>query len=190
MFAVDQFFDGEPVRWWQDDDGSLWITADELGRQLGYSEGKERQSVMTLAGRIGEELTPFRSVIEMMTEAGRRETTVFEEHGAYLLAMRARTEKAASFRLGVSKMLARFRRRDVIVVPRQTWDAQRQMTVEAFEQLERERAFSRRIASMAGAALSNWKHHRVVNPEQSAFPFLEARRIGGANHTAALEESE
>lgn len=80
-----------------------WMTAESLGDKLGFS--KPRESVNTIFSRNRDELTPFSSDIKLMSEAGLRNTTVFDEQGCYIIAMLAKTEQAKQFRRALAQFL-------------------------------------------------------------------------------------
>lgn len=87
--------------------GKLLMSAEELGTRLGFSE--PRRSVLNILSRHTDELSSHTSVIKLMTEAGVRHTTHFDEHGCYIVAMLSKTEKAKHFRKQVAKLLSYFR---------------------------------------------------------------------------------
>lgn len=83
---------------------SQWtITAERLGEQLELVS--PRIAVMKIFNRHRTELEPYSCVTILVTEAGRRATTAFTEHGAYIIAMLAKTPKAAEFRQKVANIL-------------------------------------------------------------------------------------
>ena len=99
-------FQGTPVRLVRID-GVHYIPAEDLGRILGFSE--PRKSVINIFNRYRDEIEPHTSVINLVTEAGHRETRVFTETGAYLVAMFARTPQAKEVRLWLAELPKRFR---------------------------------------------------------------------------------
>ena len=88
--------------------GRQWLTAEQAGRCLGYSEAQSRKAVVNLynkhADEFGEE---DMSVIELMTEAGLRECRIFSSTGCSKLGFFARTARAKEFRTWASKVLSK-----------------------------------------------------------------------------------
>ncbi len=183
MFAIERQLGSSSVCWWQEDDGSFWITAEELGKKLGYKEGDEKRSVLRLASRNTTQLEPFRSVVSLTTESGPRETTIFEEHGAWILAMKARTPKAEEVQLHIAQLMTRFRRGDMIVFNKSEFEQRERdrndLITVLQERLQASEGAFRKVASIAGSALSHWRHNKPVddNPLQKKFPFAHAKRV-------------
>ncbi|SHH06299.1 ORF6C domain-containing protein [Tepidibacter thalassicus] len=101
---------------YQGSNDEIFMTAEQLGQALDYSN--PRVSIGNLVNR-NEHLknSEFSSVINLVTEAGIRETRVFNEDGIYEVTMLAKTEKAKEFRSWVRKILKSLRRRQAILVP-------------------------------------------------------------------------
>jgi len=97
-------------------DGRYWLTAEQIGTALGYSE--PRKSIVNLFNKNREELAPYQSVISLMTEAGWRETTIFNTDGAMLISMMACTPRASAFRREVLALLKRWEAGEFIHVSR------------------------------------------------------------------------
>jgi len=87
--------------------GEHYIPAEDLGRILGFSE--PRKAVLKIFERHREEIEPHSSVVNLTTEAGLREVRVFNEIGAYLVAMFARTPRAKEVRLWLASLPKRLR---------------------------------------------------------------------------------
>lgn len=85
-------------------DDVICMTSEQLGQALDYAE--PRVSIGNLVNR-NEYLkdSEFSSVINLMTDAGLRETRIFTEDGIYEVTMLAKTEKAKIFRAFVRKTL-------------------------------------------------------------------------------------
>ena len=86
----------------------IWITSEALGVGLEYKN--PRISIMKLYSSHQDELEEHSSVIELVTEAGKRETTVFSEMGAYLLIMFSNQPIAKKFRKWVVKVVKEIRK--------------------------------------------------------------------------------
>ena len=94
--------------------GRYWMTAEQLGKAFGYKE--HRKGVMKLLERHRKELQPFASVVKLGTEAGMRETTVFDTDGQYRIALLANTSKAEKFRTFIVNMLKAIERKEFVHV--------------------------------------------------------------------------
>ncbi len=101
-----EFF-GDPVSI-IDHDGQQWLTAEQAGRCLGYSEAQSRKAVVNLYNKHADEFSEDdMSVIELMTEAGLRECRIFSSTGCSKLGFFARTARAKEFRTWASKVLSK-----------------------------------------------------------------------------------
>jgi hypothetical protein len=91
-----------------DHDGQQWLTAEQAGRCLGYSEAQSRKAVVNLYNKHADEFSEDdMSVIELMTEAGLRECRIFSSTGCSKLGFFARTARAKEFRTWASKVLSK-----------------------------------------------------------------------------------
>ena len=78
-------------------DGRIWLRSNEIGEALGYAHG--RRSINNLYNaNILEFNDKMTCVIETMTQVQGRDVRCFSLRGAYLLAMKATTPRAAEFR--------------------------------------------------------------------------------------------
>lgn len=93
-------------------DGRLWMTAEMLGRQLGYNE--PRNSINTILSRNREELEPFTTDIKLMSVTGEKDAIMIDEQGCYIVSMLARTDQAKQFRRALAKFLADMRRKHAL----------------------------------------------------------------------------
>lgn len=109
-------FYGIDCDFYKTDTDDIVMTAEQLGQCLGYSEA--RKSIGNLVNR-NEYLKneEFSSVIKMMTEAGQRESRIFNEDGIYEITMLSKTEKAREFRAFVRKTLKAIRKGEAKVLP-------------------------------------------------------------------------
>lgn len=99
-------FVGSPVSI-LDHAGRQWITAEQAGRCLGYSEAQSRKAVVNLYNKHADEFSEEDVVvIELMTEAGLRECRIFSATGCQKLGFFARTARAKEFRTWAAKVLA------------------------------------------------------------------------------------
>ena len=81
------------------EDGTLWMTRDEVAMALGYASGN---AVRNLEDRHGDELRPFKGCLMVSTPGGVHEVVAYEERGLYLMGCLARTPVAARFRVWVA----------------------------------------------------------------------------------------
>lgn len=109
-------FNGIDCDFYKNETNDIVMTAEQLGECLGYSEA--RKSIGNIVNR-NEYLKQeeFSSVINLMTEAGSRESRIFNEDGIYEITMLAKTEKAREFRGFVRKTLKAIRKGDVKILP-------------------------------------------------------------------------
>ena len=90
-----------------DHQGRFWLTAEDVGRCLGYAEGKERQGIVNCYNRHIDEFLPEDSaIINLMTPGGKQDTRVFSQTGCIKIGFFASTKLAKHFRTWASKMLA------------------------------------------------------------------------------------
>lgn len=99
-------FHGTPVHI-LDHAGQRWITAEEAGRCLGYSQANARQGVNNLYNRHADEFSEADTcVINLMTQGQHRELRIFSSSGCVLLSMFANTARAKDFRAWAKQVLA------------------------------------------------------------------------------------
>lgn len=86
-----------------DRDGQAWLTAPEIARALEYAR---TQPVTALFTRNRSEFTDdMQGVLTVSTPGGNQRVQAFSPRGTHLLAMFARTERAAAFRRWVLDVL-------------------------------------------------------------------------------------
>lgn len=95
--------------------GQQWLTAEQAGRCLGYSEKTAASAIRKLFERHQDEFyegtvqsdAPFDTgVIEVMTPGGIQQCRIFSATGCQKLGFFARTPKAKDFRTWAAKVLA------------------------------------------------------------------------------------
>jgi len=96
-------------------ENEIWLTAETVGIGLEYSE--PRKSVMNLYSSHRDEIEEFASVIDLMTEAGMRKTTIFSEYGVYLLIIFSNQPKAKEFRRWVIEVIKNIRKKGYHIEP-------------------------------------------------------------------------
>lgn len=102
------------------EDGRYWMTAEQLGKALGYRvPGK---SVRNVINRHRKELQPFIGGINLMSPGGAQETTIIDTDGQYMIALLANTPKARTFRTFVVNMLKALERQEFVHISQvQKW---------------------------------------------------------------------
>jgi prophage antirepressor-like protein len=107
-------FGNVPCDFYRDEDGNTWMTAEQLGNALIYSE--PRKAVGKLVERHeylkSEE---FAAVVKMTTPSGTQDTRVFSEDGIMEISMLARSPVAQEFRAWVRGILKAIHRGDLIL---------------------------------------------------------------------------
>ena len=83
-----------------DHNGGKWLTAEQLGLALGFSEKRARDGVNNLYNRHIDEFSESDSTtIKLMAVDGKqRETRIFSHSGCNLLSFFANTPNAKAFR--------------------------------------------------------------------------------------------
>jgi len=86
-------------------EGQNWLRGPQLGAALGFS-GDHQKAIRTLYKRNAPEFTPeMTTALELPSKGGMQLTRIFSARGAALLAMLAKTDKAADFRAWVLDVL-------------------------------------------------------------------------------------
>lgn len=87
--------------------GRQWITAEQAGRCLGYSEAQSRKAIINLYNKHADEFSEEDMVvIELMTTGGLKDCRIFSATGCQKLGFFARTARAKEFRTWAAKVLA------------------------------------------------------------------------------------
>lgn len=91
-----------------DHNGGKWLTAEQLGLALGFSEKRARDGVNNLYNRHIDEFSESDSTtIKLMAVDGKqRETRIFSHSGCNLLSFFANTPNAKAFRAWAKVRLA------------------------------------------------------------------------------------
>lgn len=97
-------------------DGRLWMTADDLGQKLGFTDGGK--GISKLYSRNKEDFEPFKGVVNVTTAGGRQDFLCFDEQGCYIAAMLARTDQAKQFRRALARFLASMRTQSAEIAER------------------------------------------------------------------------
>ena len=91
-------------------DGRFWLTTDELGKRLGFTNSRE--GIYKIYTRNSEELKPFTCMSKLDTQGQNRDIRLFDEQGCYIVAMLARTPQAKAFRRALARFLQEIRSRE------------------------------------------------------------------------------
>ena len=76
-------------------DGEVWLTREQIGEALGYTD--PRIAIAKIHAKHQERLDRWCSVTKLVTEAGIRETVVYNRRGVYEICRWSRQPKADKF---------------------------------------------------------------------------------------------
>lgn len=100
-------FNGTPVTIIERD-GQHWLTAEEVGKCLGYNAANARDGIIKLCNRHADEFSEADTCTVKLTAQGQmREMRVFSATGCVILGWMANTKKAKQFRDWAKAVLAR-----------------------------------------------------------------------------------
>lgn len=90
-----------------DRDGQKWLTSEEVGRCLGYSEANVRKGISKLYNAHADEFTEAdKGVAVLTTPGGKQKVKIFSATGCIKLGFFANTPRAKDFRAWASEALA------------------------------------------------------------------------------------
>ena len=93
-----------------ENNGQILFSAEEIGRQLGYS--RPAKSINILYSRNQKELNSYAVGIKLMSTDGKYyQVRCFTEEGVYILSMLANTPRAMEFRARLARLLRELRER-------------------------------------------------------------------------------
>jgi len=124
QLATQQQFNSVMCDFYQNENGDVFMTTEQLGAALEYSQPKS--AISKLIER-NEYLTDveFSGVTKLTTPTGgTQETRIFSEDGIYEVTMLSKQQKAKEFRAFVRKTLKALRKGDLVVVKPQSVDAE------------------------------------------------------------------
>jgi prophage antirepressor-like protein len=191
LTTIGRDFNGLPLTFIEKGE-ALWLTGEELGRALGYAEGTESRKVRALADAHRDEVAKFRSTVRLAKggpgsgrPGGAQEVAIFAEPALYLLACHAETERAAEFRAWLAETLHDLRTRDKVLVDRDEWDKQRDLSITLLQAYEQQSEAMRKVASAAGHILSLRRRTKPKDdPRQLVFDGVTFEEIDGPESTA------
>lgn len=152
-------------------DGRYWLTAEQIGTALGYSE--PRIAIVKLFNRNRDELAPYHSVTSLVTEAGWRETTIFNTDGAMLISMMACTPRASAFRREVLALLKR-------------WEAGEFVHISRVRQMAADTASAIVSAIAASPVMTADKYRNLVRYQSMGLSSREISLLLGVSKTTVL----
>ena len=95
---------------YQDRDGEIYMTGEQIGRCLGYSD--PMRAISKIHQRNKERLDKFSTVVRLTTvDNKKRKVRIYNEQGIYFIAMRSDTEKALDFQEAVASIIKDLRKR-------------------------------------------------------------------------------
>ncbi|MFP4498905.1 MAG: Bro-N domain-containing protein [Vulcanimicrobiota bacterium] len=100
--AIVKHFQDKPVEFLEKD-GEKWLTAEQVGMALGYSE--PRKSIVNIINRRQDEFEDLIAVIKLMTPGGNQETTILSRDAVNLVCMFSKKPVAKVFRRWVLQIL-------------------------------------------------------------------------------------
>ena len=167
-----------------------WLTAEEVGRCLGYNEANARQGVNNLFKRHEDEFTEQDTcVINLMTQVQQREIRIFSSTGCIKLGFFANTSRAKDFRAWAAKVLAAQPVQAVVHNPADASlvamvQAMLQVQMQAFERVDRLCGVVEKLIETLPAIL-NVQRPRLRRPPifEKDLPLIFALREQGATLT-------
>ena len=159
-------------------DGRYWLTAEQIGTALGYSE--PRKSIVNLFNKNREELAPYQAVISLMTTSsddgrggGVKDVTIFNTDGAMLISMMACTPRASAFRREVLALLKR-------------WEAGEFVHVSRVRQMAADTASAIVSAIAASPVMTADKYRNLVRYQSMGLSAREIALLLGVSKTTVL----
>ena len=114
-------FQGSMCDLYRDINNDIFMTSEQLGVVLGYSNPQKAISNLVVRN---EYLTSneFSGFLRMRTLSGLQETRIFTEDGIYEVTMLAKTNKAKEFRAWIRQLLKGLRKGELILLQKQLED--------------------------------------------------------------------
>lgn len=95
---------------YQDQDGEIYMTGEQIGRCLGYKNPV--QSISNIFKKFENRLAKNSTLIKLVSVDGKkRMNRLYNEQGIYFIAMRSDTEKALDFQEAVASIIKDLRKR-------------------------------------------------------------------------------
>lgn len=160
-------FNGAECELLQKEDGSVWMTSEQIGLALGYS-GDPGKKIRKVYERHIDELRSFKGELKLTRPGVAAQlTTIWQKEALYLFAMFARTETAKSFRMWVTRTCRELEAGDKVLVDRSV--------IEGYEQriaslLGSTGALMTSMASLFGSGLASFGAAKRHHPELFGIP--------------------
>ncbi len=98
-----------------DHNGQQWITAEQAGIALGYTQHNARKGISKLFNRHAEEFDQDDTCVVKLGDAGqRRDYRAFSASGCALLSMFSNTDRAKQFRVWAKKTLTQPQQSEIV----------------------------------------------------------------------------
>lgn len=165
----------------QDQAGEVWMTSEQIGLALGYSE--PAKAIAKLYERHIDDLRDFRSDVKLTKEHGaKRLTTIWRREALYMFAMLARTEAASEFRRWLTQTCRELEDGDKVLVSRADLEAHMRYVARYTESTA---GMLSSLASIHGSALAKLGALKKRHPEmfghvgcaQRFFEFADAEEL-------------
>lgn len=95
-----------------DHNGEGWFTGEDVGKALEYED--PRIAIHKIFDRNRDELEEYSSVTNLVTEAGNRETRIYNEEGVMMIGFLSKQPKAVAFRKWAVKILKAYRHKELV----------------------------------------------------------------------------
>lgn len=157
-------------------DGQFLFSAEEIGKQLGYSN--PARSVSNLFNRNSFELLNYSVVIKTVTTDGKAyDKRHFTEEGVYILSMLANTEQARDFRRRVAELLKTLRQAKIKEIENKAYADAKAFLMHQVSEIE---AHAYTKGRQAGLREDNWrKMEKAVKLLRKGISLADAAKIIG-----------
>lgn len=148
----------------QNDKNEIFMTREQIGIALEYKN--PRRAIADIHNRNKERLDKFSSVSNLRTEAGMRETVIYNEQGIYEIIRRSNQPKADEFYDWVYELLSKLRKQELQIVQKPKSNLElMQMAVEELTNHDKRISYleeNMRINSAQEQAIRKRANHVVV----------------------------
>lgn len=103
-----EMFGQNEMNIYENENNDIFMTRDQIGQALEYSN--PRIAISKIHNRHKDRLNRFSSVTKLGTEAGYRETVIYNEQGIYEIIRRSQQPKADAFYDWVYELLSKLRK--------------------------------------------------------------------------------
>lgn len=112
--AVKEMFEGNEMDIYTNENNDVFMTREQIGQALEYSN--PRKAIGNIHERNKERLDKFSSTLNLRTEAGIRETVIYNEKGIYEILRYSKQPKADAFYDWVYNLLSKLRKSEYQVI--------------------------------------------------------------------------